>query len=82
MQSIARPAPVSIARRGPKLTTRHPSNAGLLGLEAELRRRSDYELADQISLLVEVLPDMADMALPRLRIASWILRERLGGQAA
>jgi len=72
-----RSAPISIARSGPQRATRHPSNAGLLGLEAELRRQSDYELADQITLLVEVLPSMADVAMTRLRIASWLLHERL-----
>ena len=77
-----RPTPESIARGEPQRTPRHLSNAGLLSLEAELRRRSDYELADQITLLVEVLPTMADVTMPRLRIASWLLRERLGGQAA
>ena len=51
-------------------------DAGLLGLEHEIRATPTDQLAEMASLLIELPPALADAARPRLRRTLWELRRR------
>lgn len=52
-------------------------NAGILNLQQHIESLSDHELAEQVSLLIEVPTALYPYIWPRLRLATWELRRRL-----
>ena len=53
-------------------------NASLVGLEHEIRNTPTDELAEMITLLIELPPCVEVAAQPRLRMAAWELWRRVG----
>ena len=52
-------------------------DAGLDGLTAEIRTLSSAQLADDLSLLIELPAPLLVLAMPRVRLSIWELRDRL-----
>jgi len=62
----------------------YPHDAGLLGLEHEIRATPTNQLADLATLLVELTSPLAKLAHHRFRLTLWELQRRVAatGRAA